>query len=119
MKKDIIPPYTLCDEQERSLSAEELQEIIKHLRDLGNYEREPCQPACGVCFELDCHYNFGYSLRKTIISSFSDWSGDIEYPIKNPNNKYYLWENPARRQYCLHLAKEFEKTLKQYQNYYN
>jgi hypothetical protein len=97
-------------------------ELITHLKALGNGTQEPLDDRLGICYDI--RERFGRATKRLVCDLMDGWpkrSGDDSYPV--PHAEKYadfafiecsiLWTNDQygddRRELCLFLASELEK----------
>lgn len=93
-----------------------IQEVIQHLKLLGDGAIAPKYPSTGVCFEL--HKSHEVECLDSLWAEMPDYSGNARYPIKHPalgaaeayfsESEVPKWDNDeygdSRREACHWLA---------------
>jgi len=101
------------------------EELIEHLRELGDGDIQPQCLREGLCDELITLFDTPYSVIH-LAKSWDKYSGDAHYPVPHPSKNSYaayyggfyngcLWGNSEyaenRRELCHHIADEIEEML--------
>jgi len=98
-----------------------MEDVVYHLRDLGDGTKQPVVVKRGICAELYWGFGLPYEVMYDGVMRWPKYSGRRAFPIPHETctphgayrNHYDLWADDAygdlRRELCLWLADYFEE----------